>query len=868
MSSTVAQLETAASQNGAVPPARTWRRGALALVAVWGLLIAWRWSMLASPPYWDSAMGLFVEANYLVESNFDYASLALEQPRFSAGGPAIYVISIAPTLLALLMKCCPTPTAVFVVYRLVVLACATGMLLAIYDLAAPRGGRLGATALAAAIVTTPLFNAQLDMLGMDLPMAAAATVALWCACRERYLLATLAAVLSFAIKITGGPATLAVIVAAAGSLWLLHRGSQPRQRSRRWIGLALALAALSVEKAVLNWKSSPAPETREQWSADFTAGWSSLQMLDFWAPDVGLLVAATFAGCGLASVVGLLQARRGARPPAHSLLRGWGRAKVDFARTAWRDYRHVPLCLGIVLMTLLAMTLMYTIPRYLTLAVALLYLAASSWLFYGRIGRSLATVGLWCVAGFNLLNLDGRYYSAIGFEHRTGAFLERSREYLADHQANIALVRLLEREHSGAPIIAGAPWVHFLSMPRLGYVAQPLSGYSLNAFHRPSFPPLEELFQSPPAVPPILVCAENRFSPVAMGTVPPPREQDEVLFQALEPTPLVAYRPRFEPGLSPQELADRYELLLQPGREFLSRGAKFAAAGKINEALACYKTALDVLPDDAETHYHLAELLRAIGQREEAVTHYQRVFVRRPEAAEARGRLVSLLRELGRTADAAQEQRELAAQLPQDAQAQATLGELLGELGEYEPAAEAYFRSLELDDRSAAAQFGRGLALWRLGRRDDALVHLQQSVVIDPQHAAAHYQLALAAQERRDLHAAVEHLRSALRARPAWSEAANDLAWILATTTVAELRRPVEAVEWAEAACRQQEDHPSAALFDTLAAAYAAAGRFDDAVSKAQQAIDLAGRQNQPEVAAGAAERLEKYRQRQAIEWP
>ena len=88
--------------------------------------------------------------------------------------------------------------------------------------------------------------------------------------------------------------------------------------------------------------------------------------------------------------------------------------------------------------------------------------------------------------------------------------------------------------------------------------------------------------------------------------------------------------------------------------------------------------------------------------------------------------------------------------------------------------------------------------------------------------------------------------RSRIIARPSRSirtiaEALNNLAWVLATSPKAELRNGAEAVRLAERAC--ELTHYGEPLFiGTLAAAYAEAGRFPEAVTTAEKAEQLATR--------------------------
>ena len=74
---------------------------------------------------------------------------------------------------------------------------------------------------------------------------------------------------------------------------------------------------------------------------------------------------------------------------------------------------------------------------------------------------------------------------------------------------------------------------------------------------------------------------------------------------------------------------------------------------------------------------------------------------------------------------------------------------------------------------------------------------------------------------------------------PSTADMANMLAWGLATCPDAKVRNPPEAVKWAEKACELTK-HKSPLLLDTLAASYAAAGRFDDARKWIVEAVKLA----------------------------
>jgi Flp pilus assembly protein TadD len=106
---------------------------------------------------------------------------------------------------------------------------------------------------------------------------------------------------------------------------------------------------------------------------------------------------------------------------------------------------------------------------------------------------------------------------------------------------------------------------------------------------------------------------------------------------------------------------------------------------------------------------------------------------------------------------------------------------------------------------------------------------------------------------------AIRHYREALQSQPDFDGALNNLAWILATNPKDDLRNGPEAVRLAERACALSRNQ-STFCVGTLAAAYAEAGRFADAVATAEKAIACAKLRNEPGLAARNQQLLELYR--------
>ena len=86
----------------------------------------------------------------------------------------------------------------------------------------------------------------------------------------------------------------------------------------------------------------------------------------------------------------------------------------------------------------------------------------------------------------------------------------------------------------------------------------------------------------------------------------------------------------------------------------------------------------------------------------------------------------------------------------------------------------------------------------------------------------------------------------------------NDTAWLLATNPNASVRNGTEAVELAQRA-EQLSASREAAVLGTLAAAYAEAGRFPEAVQTAHKALERAAQQNKPRLAESLRAKIGLY---------
>ena len=152
-----------------------------------------------------------------------------------------------------------------------------------------------------------------------------------------------------------------------------------------------------------------------------------------------------------------------------------------------------------------------------------------------------------------------------------------------------------------------------------------------------------------------------------------------------------------------------------------------------------------------------------------------------------------------------------------------------------------------------------GGALFKLGRLDEARVHYAEALRLKPDLVHARVRLGVILVQLGRLDEAAAFYRDALKLAPDRPEILRDAAWFLATDPRADLRNGPEAVHLAERA-NQLIPQPDPAYLTALDAAYAEAGRFDNAIKIATQVRQLALAASQTDVAERAGKRLESYR--------
>lgn len=775
------------------------------------LLLAWRWQTLDSPPYWDQAIGVWNEANFLVETGFDYHRLRNVEPPGTVGGSRGYVISAVPTALAVLMRQASSIHTVLVTAHVVSLMLAAVTVTGVWVVARRLAGTVCGMLLAGLTLTIPVFSTQVEMVGLEIPLAACSVMALVSLAAGRRRWALLACWAAFFMKATGMMFTWALTLVLACE-WFCQRRRQPKGQLAHFATLLLAAVSSALQMAVAAWGTMVDVNRQQHVHAWF----ANYLMLPYWCPDVLVWLLA----CGVAAGWLAWRGRAAWGSWLSVMLRGQG----DFGLTHGANLAAAvsAVVIGGVLAAILLFSFM---PRYLVTIVPCLAVVTAWLIQRSGVSRSALAAALSLAVLVCLANQQGRWFPSIdariGPEYaRTGAILERSREYWLDHQQNIHLLQTLAEKHPHDVIIAGHPLAYFLSLPRLGYVPTPLHGYSINPY-KPLTADVHDLARadlgSVPADAIFVFAPSTYYRYSAEWDLTAPDSEDAIVAGSGVAGQPVAYRVNW-PAHDVRDALQRerwFVRRLWPWKPPLERAQRCAeywtARGELVEAARCVQDAIDRAGDSPELLHALGDAWLDAQQFDlaaRALLASQRVALPAHDTAakltddvdlhgdSAESALRASLADLseGRSAAALSAWRRTSSDANTGARALLWLG-LAHQIRDDHPRAIVYLeRSLSRPDENASqpaamlAKLALGISLLRQAKTVDSadaqraaelltdVCQSPASAVTEQLVAEAHHELGLLRARQGERGAAADHFRQALRHRPCWTAAKSNLA--------------------------------------------------------------------------------------------
>ncbi len=287
-------------------------------------------------------------------------------------------------------------------------------------------------------------------------------------------------------------------------------------------------------------------------------------------------------------------------------------------------------------------------------------------------------------------------------------------------------------------------------------------------------------------------------------------------------------------------------------------GNALLRAGKIQDAVRHFDLALRFKPDFAEAHYNLGVALQQTGKIEEAIRHFEQALQLKPDFAEAHYNLGVASVQRGKMQEAIGHYEQALLIKPDLDGAHNSLGVALQQTGRLNDAIRHYEQALRISPGFAEAQYNLAVALQRQGRYAEATESYRKAIELKPRLADAYLGLGRTLVAQGEYAEAVQTFRRGLEVEPRHMVMGDEMAWIMATAPDPTVRNALQAIQIGERLAEltgRKEFKP----LDTLGAAYAEAGRFEQAVATAREALQLAEARNDTNLVIAIRSRLELY---------
>lgn len=287
--------------------------------------------------------------------------------------------------------------------------------------------------------------------------------------------------------------------------------------------------------------------------------------------------------------------------------------------------------------------------------------------------------------------------------------------------------------------------------------------------------------------------------------------------------------------------------------------------GDVDAARAQFDLILRSAAGDVPSLVGLARVETTAERIDEAEKLFRQALTLSPKSIDALCGLAAVEFSRGNIASA-QELYETARKFdPRHADVQTGLGDLALANEEFADAETAFRRAIEAQPNRAMSWIKLARVQQRRGESAAALQSYRRAQSCPQMPLESYLEAIPLAEQQANFAAAVEMYDQALKKFPAAKTLANNLAWLLATCPQPQQRDGARAVALAH---KVLETAPSPESYDTLAAAYAAAGDFSQAVSAAKQAIELATQAGRTETATDIQTRLDLYQSQNAYVQP
>ncbi len=181
-----------------------------------------------------------------------------------------------------------------------------------------------------------------------------------------------------------------------------------------------------------------------------------------------------------------------------------------------------------------------------------------------------------------------------------------------------------------------------------------------------------------------------------------------------------------------------------PAAEFyrlFDRAWNLAERGESLAAIAEWRKALEISPEDAKAHNNLGTVLWRTGAHDQAVTQYLKALELKPDYPEASNNVGVAFVHQGKWEEAITHFRKALERYPDSADLHNNLGRACFGKGDIGDAIEHWSKAVRLNPGSADAHNNLGTGFFRVQKWDKAIEHWQKAVEISPGFLHARFNL-------------------------------------------------------------------------------------------------------------------------------